>query len=46
MIPGRRNRNGQGVAPRACRVVRIGEDGPIRRIDEYLDPAELAPPLT
>lgn len=38
--------SGEGVALRVCLVVKLGEDGLIRRIDEYLDPAELAPLLT
>lgn len=37
---------GEKVALRVCLVVKIGEDGLIRRIDEYLDPAELAPLLS
>ena len=36
---------GEEVALRVCLVVKIGDDGLIRRIDEYLDPAELAPLL-
>ncbi|MCX2932150.1 nuclear transport factor 2 family protein [Mycobacterium sp. CVI_P3] len=36
---------GENVALRVCLVVKIGDDGLIRRIDEYLDPAELAPLL-
>ena len=38
-------RGGEKVALRVCLVVKMGEDGLIRRIDEYLDPAELAPLL-
>lgn len=38
-------RGGEKVALRVCLVVKIGEDGLIRRIDEYLDPAELTPLL-
>lgn len=30
---------------RACLIVRVGIDGLISRIDEYLDPADLAPLL-
>jgi ketosteroid isomerase-like protein len=36
---------GEQVALRVCLVVKFGADGLIRRIDEYLDPAELAPLL-
>ena len=36
---------GEPVSLRVCLVVRIGADGLITRIDEYLDPAELAPLL-
>jgi ketosteroid isomerase-like protein len=36
---------GEDVALRVCLVVKFGEDGLIQRIDEYLDPAELAPLL-
>ena len=38
--------HGSGGAPlsiRACLVVRVNPDGLISRIDEYLDPADLAP---
>ncbi|MCV7218256.1 nuclear transport factor 2 family protein [Mycobacterium crocinum] len=37
---------GEDVALRVCLVVKIGDDGLIRRIDEYLDPADLAPLLS
>ena len=37
---------GEDVALRVCLIVKIGDDGLIRRIDEYLDPAELAPMLS
>jgi ketosteroid isomerase-like protein len=37
---------GEDVALRVCLIVKIGDDGLIRRIDEYLDPAELAPLLS
>jgi ketosteroid isomerase-like protein len=37
---------GDEVTLRVCLVVKMGEDGLIRRIDEYLDPAELAPLLS
>ena len=36
---------GEPVSLRVCLVVRIGAEGLITRIDEYLDPAELAPLL-
>ncbi|MBB3753874.1 ketosteroid isomerase-like protein [Mycolicibacterium sp. BK634] len=38
--------SGEDVALRVCLVVKIGDDGLIRRIDEYFDPAELAPLLS
>jgi ketosteroid isomerase-like protein len=38
--------SGAKVILRVCLVVKIGDDGLIHRIDEYLDPAELAPLLT
>jgi len=38
-------RAGERVALRVCLVVKLEADGLIRRIDEYLDPAELAPLL-
>jgi len=34
---------GTALTFRACLVVRIGDDGLITRIDEYLDPADLTP---
>ncbi|MCV7099445.1 nuclear transport factor 2 family protein [Mycobacterium palustre] len=40
-----RGRAGQSICPRVCIVIRIGTDGLIERIDEYLDPAEIAPLL-
>jgi ketosteroid isomerase-like protein len=36
---------GQSISPRVCIVIRIGADGLIDRIDEYFDPAEIAPLL-
>jgi len=39
------NNRGEDVTLRVCLVVKYGDDGLIRRIDEYLDPAELAPLL-
>jgi ketosteroid isomerase-like protein len=38
-----RGKSGAGLSFRACLVVRVGDDGLITRIDEYLDPADLAP---
>src|ERR1700751_4292266 len=34
---------GQSISMRVCIVIRVGPDGLIDRIDEYFDPAELAP---
>ena len=34
-------RNGAPLTFRACLIVRVGADGLITRIDEYLDPADL-----
>lgn len=36
---------GESVAIRVCIVVKVGEDGSITRVDEYFDPAEIAPLL-
>ncbi|BBX65897.1 ketosteroid isomerase [Mycobacterium saskatchewanense] len=36
---------GQSISMRVCIVIRVGEDGLIARIDEYFDPAEIAPLL-
>jgi ketosteroid isomerase-like protein len=36
---------GQSIAVRVCIVIKIGADGLISRIDEYFDPAEIAPLL-
>jgi ketosteroid isomerase-like protein len=36
-------RNGGLIALRVCIVIKVGADKLIRRIDEYFDPAELAP---
>ena len=36
-------RNGAALAFRACLVVKVGADGRITRIDEYLDAADLTP---
>lgn len=38
-----RDRAGDPLSFRACLVVRVGPGGLISRIDEYLDPADLAP---
>ena len=36
---------GQSISMRVCIVIRVGADGLIARIDEYFDPAEIAPLL-
>ncbi len=36
-------RNGGSIALRVCIVIKLGSNGLISRIDEYFDPAELAP---
>ena len=38
-------RNGRSIAMRVCIVVTLGGNGRISRIDEYFDPAEIAPLL-
>jgi ketosteroid isomerase-like protein len=38
-------RNGGLIAMRVCIVVKVGANGLITRIDEYFDPAEIAPLL-
>ncbi|BBX04006.1 DUF4440 domain-containing protein [Mycolicibacterium moriokaense] len=38
-------RNGGLIAMRVCIVVKVGGNGLITRIDEYFDPAEIAPLL-
>ena len=38
-------RSGGQLAMRVCIVIKIGVDGLITRIDEYFDPADLAPLL-
>ena len=38
-------RNGGSISMRVCLVVALGERGLITKIDEYFDPAELAPLL-
>ncbi len=37
--------SGQSIAMRVCIVIRVGAGGLIDRIDEYFDPAEIAPLL-
>jgi ketosteroid isomerase-like protein len=37
---------GQSISMRVCIVIRVGTDGLIERIDEYFDPAEIAPLLS
>jgi ketosteroid isomerase-like protein len=39
-------RNGERIAMRVCIVITLGANGLISRIDEYFDPAEIAPLLT
>ena len=34
---------GQSISLRVCIVIRVGADGLIERIDEYFDPAGIAP---
>lgn len=34
---------GQSISMRVCIVIRVGDDGRLARIDEYFDPAEIAP---
>jgi len=38
-------RTGASIAMRVCIVIKLGADGLISRIDEYFDPAEIAPLL-
>ncbi len=38
-------RNGGLISMRVCIVIKVGPDGLIRRIDEYFDPAAIAPLL-
>ncbi|WP_006245534.1 nuclear transport factor 2 family protein [Mycolicibacterium tusciae] len=37
--------NGGSIKMRVCIVIKVGTDGLITRIDEYFDPAEMAPLL-
>ncbi len=39
-------RNGSSIALRVCIVIKLGVNSLISRIDEYFDPAELAPLLS
>ncbi|WNG83644.1 nuclear transport factor 2 family protein [Mycobacterium sp. ITM-2016-00316] len=38
--------HGASVKLRVCIVIKVGADGRITRIDEYFDPADMAPLLT
>ena len=38
-------RNGGSISMRVCMVIKVGANGLIKRIDEYFDPAEIAPLL-
>jgi ketosteroid isomerase-like protein len=38
-------RNGGSIALRVCIVIKLGSNGLISRVDEYFDPAEIAPLL-
>ncbi|MDO3634131.1 nuclear transport factor 2 family protein [Mycolicibacterium arseniciresistens] len=38
--------DGATIAMRVCIVIKVSDDGLITRIDEYFDPAEMAPLLT
>ena len=38
-------RNGGSIAMRVCIVIKVGANGLISRIDEYFDPADIAPLL-
>ncbi|UXA19430.1 nuclear transport factor 2 family protein [Mycobacterium sp. SMC-4] len=38
--------SGEEIAMRVCIVIKIGDDGLITRIDEYFDPADMAPLLS
>jgi ketosteroid isomerase-like protein len=38
-------RNGGSISMRVCIVIKLGANGLIDRIDEYFDPAEMAPLL-
>jgi ketosteroid isomerase-like protein len=38
-------RNGGSISMRVCIVIKVGSTGLVSRIDEYFDPAEIAPLL-
>jgi len=38
--------HGASIQLRVCIVIKVGADGRITRIDEYFDPADMAPLLT
>ena len=38
-------RNGGSIAARVCIVIKLGANGLVSRIDEYFDPADIAPLL-
>jgi ketosteroid isomerase-like protein len=38
-------RNGGSISMRVCIVIKVGSNGLISRIDEYFDPADIAPLL-
>jgi ketosteroid isomerase-like protein len=40
-----KGRNGGPISMRVCIVIKLGSNGLISRIDEYFDPAEMAPLL-
>ena len=40
-----KGRNGGSISMRVCIVIKLGANGLISRIDEYFDPAEMAPLL-
>ncbi|PRC59220.1 DUF4440 domain-containing protein, partial [Mycobacterium sp. ITM-2017-0098] len=39
-------RTDASIAMRVCIVIKVGPDGLISRVDEYFDPAEMAPLLS
>jgi ketosteroid isomerase-like protein len=41
-----KGRNGGSISMRVCIVIKLGANGLISRIDEYFDPAEMAPLLS
>ena len=40
-----KGRNGGRISARVCIVIKVGANGLINRIDEYFDPADMAPLL-